>query len=99
MKIKSRVLKYETSQSKYQANAVTIKLFLRTLERSKLIYHRLSQIDKGTSKYLKGIPCSSSLLNNGVSKTQGCCLIAASDISQGEKKKKAYLKDIYEYGV
>lgn len=88
----------KTSQGKYQTKAVIVKLFLRTLERSKLMYHRLSQIDKRTSKYLKGIPCSSSLLNNGVSKTQGCCLIAASTHPKVEKKK-AHLKHICDYGA
>ena len=63
------------------------------------MYHRLFQINKRTSEYLKGIPCSSSLLNNRVSKTQGCCLIADSDTSQGKKKESAHLKlkDMCEY--
>lgn len=54
----------KTSQGKYQPKAVTVKLFLGTLERSKLMQPRLFQIDKRTSKYLKGIPCTS-LLNTG----------------------------------
>lgn len=49
----------KTSQGKYKAKVMTVKLFIRTLERSKLMFQRLFQIDKSTSKYLKGVPYNS----------------------------------------
>lgn len=45
---------------------MSVKLFFRTLERSKLMYHELFEVDKRISKYLKGIPFRSSLLNNSI---------------------------------
>lgn len=87
----------KTSQGKYESKAMTVKLFLRILERSKLMYRRLFQIDKRFLSILRALLAD--LLCKIAGSVRLLSMLSHSSITDILRQRRAHLKEICGFGV